>query len=103
MFFAVVYKSLQRLWSDADITELLGFRNKFILAGALKAKNPVRNSKISNHSSLNLVELFVSSNFEISAPRCSTHYTPDGRSDDLDLDQLLVRFTILYPVRKREA
>jgi hypothetical protein len=28
MFFAAVYKFLQRLWSDTDITELLGYRNK---------------------------------------------------------------------------
>jgi hypothetical protein len=26
MFCAAVYKSLQRLWSDTDITELLGFK-----------------------------------------------------------------------------
>jgi hypothetical protein len=33
--FVAVYKSLQRLCSDTDITELLDFRNKSILAGDL--------------------------------------------------------------------
>jgi hypothetical protein len=33
---------------------------------------------------LTLLELFVSSNFGISAPQCSTHYTADGRGDALD-------------------
>jgi hypothetical protein len=28
MLLAAVYKSPQRLWSDTDVTELLGFRNK---------------------------------------------------------------------------
>jgi hypothetical protein len=84
MFLAAVYKSLQRLWSDTDITELLGFRNMSILADDLNAQHPVWNSKISKSSGLKLLELFVSSNFEISAPQCSKHYTPDGRDDVLN-------------------
>jgi hypothetical protein len=40
-----VYKSLQRLWSDTDITELLGLRNKSILEGDLNKVHPVWNSK----------------------------------------------------------
>jgi hypothetical protein len=70
----------------------------------------------------NLLELFVSSNFEISAPQCTAHYTPDGRGDILDivvhqsvqlsevivteildLDRLQVMLSILDPVRMREA
>jgi hypothetical protein len=44
MFLSVVYKSPQGLWSGTDITELLGFRNKSILAGDLNAKHPLWNS-----------------------------------------------------------
>jgi hypothetical protein len=68
------------------------------------------------------LELFVTSNFEISAPQCSTHYIPDGRGDILgnilhqnvrlsevtvteilDSDHLPITFSILDPVRTREA
>jgi hypothetical protein len=83
MFLAAVYKSQQKLWIDTDIRELLGFRKKSILAGDLNAKHPVWNSKVSNPSGLKLLELFVSFNFEISAPQYSTHYTPDGRGNVL--------------------
>jgi hypothetical protein len=76
MFLAAVYKSPQRLQCSA---ELLGFRNKSILQGDLDAKHPVWNSEVSNPSYLKLLELFVISNFDISASQCSTHYTPDGR------------------------
>jgi hypothetical protein len=44
MLLAAVYKSLQRLWSDTYIAELLGFRNKSMLAGNLNAEHPVWNS-----------------------------------------------------------
>jgi hypothetical protein len=60
IFLVVVYKSPQRLWSDTDITELLGFRNKSILADELNARDPVSNSKLSNPSGLRLLELFGS-------------------------------------------
>jgi hypothetical protein len=49
LFLAAVYKSLQRLWSDKDITDLLGFRNKSTLAGDLNAKHPVWNSSLKSH------------------------------------------------------
>jgi hypothetical protein len=49
-----VYKSPGRAWSDTDITELLGFRPKPILAGDLNAKNPFWNSAVSNPSGENL-------------------------------------------------
>jgi hypothetical protein len=45
MFLSVVNKSPERLRSGTEITELLGFRNKSILAGDLNAKHPVWNSK----------------------------------------------------------
>jgi hypothetical protein len=69
LFLAAVYKCLQRPWSDTDITELLGFRNKYILAGDLNTKYPVRNSKILNPSGLKPLELFVRSNY-ISTSHC---------------------------------
>jgi hypothetical protein len=34
---------------------------------------------------LKLLELTISPNFVISAPQCSTHCTPDGRGDVLDI------------------
>jgi hypothetical protein len=37
---AAVYKSPRRVWSDANIIELLGVRKKAVLAGDLNAKNP---------------------------------------------------------------
>jgi hypothetical protein len=71
---------------------------------------------------LNLLKLFVSSNFEISAPECSTHSTPDGKGDVLDIvvhqnirlsevtatqildsDQLRIMFIILETVRTRQT
>jgi hypothetical protein len=48
MLLAGVYKSPQRLWNDTNITKLLGFRNKSILAGDLNAKHHVWNSKVSD-------------------------------------------------------
>jgi hypothetical protein len=63
MFLAAVYKSPQRLCSDKDITELLDFRNKSILACDLNSKHPVWNSKFSNPSGLMSLELFLSCNF----------------------------------------
>jgi hypothetical protein len=68
------------------------------------------------------LELFVSSNFEISAPPYSTRHTPDGKGDVLHIvvhenvrlsevivtdflgsDRLPIKFSILDPVRRREA
>jgi hypothetical protein len=40
ILLAAVYKAPGRIWSDADITELLNFRNKCILAGDLNVKHP---------------------------------------------------------------
>jgi hypothetical protein len=77
---------MQRLWTDTNITELLGFRNKYILAGDLNAKYPVWDSKVSNPSGLELLALFVSSDFKISAPQHSAHCTPDGGGDVLDIE-----------------
>jgi hypothetical protein len=122
MLRATVYKSPQRMWAGTDITELLGFRNKYILVGDLNTKHPAWNSKFSNSSGLKLLELFVSTNFEISAPQRSIHYTRDGSghvldtvvhqnfrlseftvTDILDYDHLPIIFIILDSVRIREA
>jgi hypothetical protein len=41
MLLASVYKSSLRAWRDTDITELINFRTKSILAGDLNAKHLV--------------------------------------------------------------
>jgi hypothetical protein len=83
MLLASAYKPPLRAWRDADITELLNLRTKSILAGRLNAKHPVWNSKVSNPSRLKFIDLFVNSNFEISAPQYPTHFVSDGRGDVL--------------------
>jgi hypothetical protein len=117
LLFVAVYKFSQTLWSDTDITELLGFRNKSILADDLNANHPVWNNKVSHPSGLKPSKLFVSSNFHILPPQCPTHYTPDGKcdfldtvvhqnvivTDILDSDYLQKMFSFLDTVRTREA
>jgi hypothetical protein len=46
VLLAAVYKSPGKDWRDADITELLSFRRKTILAGDLNAKHPFWNSRV---------------------------------------------------------
>jgi hypothetical protein len=58
ILLASVYKSPGRAWSDADITELLSFRRRSILAGDLNAKHPFWNSAVSNPSGEKLMALF---------------------------------------------
>jgi hypothetical protein len=55
------------------------------LAGDLNAKYPVWNSQISNRSGTRLLDLQDNSDFQISAPRYPTHYTPSGKGDVLDI------------------
>jgi hypothetical protein len=81
---ASLYKSSGRASSDADITELLSFRSKSILAGDLNAKHPFWNSVVSKPSGEKLMDLFDLSAFEISASQCSTH-SPAGNVDVLDI------------------
>jgi hypothetical protein len=121
MLLASVYKSPPRAWRDADITELLNHKTKSILAGDLNAKHLVWNSKVSNPTGLKLLDLFVNSNFEISAPQHPTHFVSDGRGDVLDIvahkdvwlsevkmmdimdsDNLPIMFCILDHVKARE-
>jgi hypothetical protein len=65
VLLAAVYKSPGCAWSDADISELLSFRHKTVLAGDLNAKNPFWNSAISKPSGEKLLELFDGNDFEI--------------------------------------
>jgi hypothetical protein len=62
---AAVYKSLGRVWSDADFTELLSFRRMSILAGDLNAKYLFWNTAVSNFSGDEFIHLFNTSQFEI--------------------------------------
>jgi hypothetical protein len=84
VLLAAVYKPPGRAWSDADITELLSFRCKSILAGDLNAKHPFWSSVVSNPSGVELLHLFDTRKFEISAPQCPTHYSHVGNGDVLD-------------------
>jgi hypothetical protein len=63
ILLASLYKSPGRALSDADITELLSFRRKSILAGDLNAKHPFWNSAVSNPSGEKLLALFDFSEF----------------------------------------
>jgi hypothetical protein len=56
-----VYKSPGRIWSDADIAELLNFRNKCILAGDLNAKRPFWNSAVWSPSGQKLLQMQINS------------------------------------------
>jgi hypothetical protein len=84
LLLAAVYKSPEKAWRDAVIIELLKFRRKSVLAGDLNAKHPFQNRTIPNPSGKKLLDLFGTSDFEISAPQCPTHYSPAGNYDVLD-------------------
>jgi hypothetical protein len=81
---AAVYKSPGHAWNDTDITELLSFRHKSLLAGDPNAKHPFWNSVVSNPSGMKLLNLLYINEFEISAPLCPTHYSFVGNGDMLD-------------------
>jgi hypothetical protein len=55
------------------------------LAGDLNAKHPFRNSAISKPSGEKLMTFIDFSDFETSAPQWSTHYSPPGNVDVLDI------------------
>jgi hypothetical protein len=65
VLLAAVFKSPGRAWSDADITVLLSFRLKSILAGDLNAKNSFWNNTVSNPSGEKLLSLFDVNLFDI--------------------------------------
>jgi hypothetical protein len=85
VLLAAVYKSPGRAWGDVDITELLSFKPKTLLAGDLNAKTLFWNSPVSNPSGDKLLHLSDANQFEISAQQCPTHYSPSGNGDVLDI------------------
>jgi hypothetical protein len=82
VLLAAVYRSPGHTWNDADITELLSFRRKSLLAGDLNAKHPFWNSMISNISAQKLLAYKWIWN---SAPQCPTHYSPAGKGSVLHI------------------
>jgi hypothetical protein len=80
MLLAAVYKCPQNMERHRHHNALF-LTNKIILVGDPKAKHQLWNSEVLNPSGLKLLELFVSSNLESSAP----HYTSDGRDDVPDI------------------
>jgi hypothetical protein len=58
ILLAAVYKSPWHNLSDTDITKLLSFRNKCILAGALNAEHPFWNTTVPNPPGQKLLQLF---------------------------------------------
>jgi hypothetical protein len=82
---AAVLKSPGQALNDADITELLSFRHKSLLAGGMNAKYQFRNSVISKILGAKLLNLLHINNSEISASQCPTHYSPAGNGGLLDI------------------
>jgi hypothetical protein len=85
VLLVTVCKSSGHAWNDADITELLSFIRKSILAGDLNAKHPFWNSVVCNPLGAKLLSLLHVNEFEISTPQCPTHYCPMGNGDVLDI------------------
>jgi hypothetical protein len=83
ILLATIHKPPARAWSETVVIELLNFRNKSLMAGDLNAKNPVWNGRVSKLSGDRLLDL-ADNDFQISAPQCPTHYTPQGNGDVLD-------------------
>jgi hypothetical protein len=82
---AAIYESPQRIRNDTDNIELLRFRKETILAGDLNAKHPGWVKNIPEPSGLKLLELCVTSNWEISIQQSPTYCALDGRGDFLDI------------------
>jgi hypothetical protein len=80
-----VCKSPGHAWSDADITDLLSFIHKSLLAGDLNAKHPFWNSVVSNQSGAKILSLLHINEFDISVPQCPTHCSPAGNCDVLNI------------------
>jgi hypothetical protein len=79
-----IHKFLGYTWSDADIINLLSFRNKYLLADDQNVKKPVWDIQVSNPSGKKLLELF--DNYcQISAPQYPTHYTTQGNDDMVNI------------------
>jgi hypothetical protein len=98
ILLADVYKSPGRTWNEADVTEVLSFRHKCILAGGLNAKHPSRNSAICNCliqfiSKFNRHNIVVHKNIRLSDVIVS---------DILDSDHLPIIFHILNHIRTKQ-
>jgi endonuclease/exonuclease/phosphatase family metal-dependent hydrolase len=78
-----LFIDLQILPGDTVITDLLGFRNKCILAGDLNAKHPFWNSAVSNPLGETFFQLFH--DFEIFTPQNLTHCSRAVNCDVLDI------------------
>jgi hypothetical protein len=65
VLLVAVHKTPGRAWSDADVTNLLSLRTKSLLAGDLKAKNPIWNTQVSNsrHYFITMIPNFSASIF----------------------------------------
>jgi hypothetical protein len=74
MFLATLCMSPSSAWIDADITELLTFRHKSLVAEELDAKYPLYNSAASNPSGEKLRESIDINNLDISASQYTTHF-----------------------------
>jgi hypothetical protein len=85
VLLAAMYKSPARAWSDADMTEVLSFRRKSVLAGDLNAKHAFWTSVVSKPSGEKLLSLYEVQDFENSAPQCPIHHSPAGNGDVLDI------------------
>jgi hypothetical protein len=84
VLFAAVYKPPSKPWCDKDTIQLVCLRNKSVLAGDLKVKNPAWSSHTSNPSGEEILTLLINTDVQISASSSSTHYTPRENGDILD-------------------
>jgi hypothetical protein len=78
---AADYSSPGRIWTAADIPELLSFRDKCILTGDLNAKHPFWSSAVLNPSNEKLLQLFDTNDFKISPPQYPNQYSPVGNGE----------------------
>jgi hypothetical protein len=83
VLLAAFYKSPSRAWSDIDITELLSFRPKSILAGDLTLKTHFGIVHFETLQVTNCYICLMYTKFKISAPQCPVHYSPNGNGDVL--------------------
>jgi hypothetical protein len=85
VLLAAVYKHPDHAWNDTNITELLRFKHKSLLAEDLNEKYPFWNSIVSNHSGAKLINLLHINEIVILAPPCPSHYIPTGNGDVLGI------------------
>jgi hypothetical protein len=85
VLLAALCKSPGHTWNGIDITELLNFRHKSLVAGDLNAKHSFWNDIVSNPSGLKQLNLLHINECEISTPQCPRHYSPVENGDVLDI------------------